>query len=206
MRKKFAIICITAKRTEEWNMVCTVKPITDEYREKALDLVEKAFTDYYHPQEGKVARGVIKEIRGGGYYIPELELIAVDENGALMGYAMFSRFNLEGRYDNELLLLTPVAVKTELQGRHISKEMIEYGLKQAKEMGYTAVLVEGNPDRYHARGFVTSSEHGIVAGELMELPMEECLMVCELVPGALDKMHGEVDFTLYRSLMGMIVD
>ncbi len=42
---------------------------------------------------------------------------------------MFSRFHLEGKYEDEVLLLTPVAVKTELQRQHISKDMIEYGFE-----------------------------------------------------------------------------
>ena len=47
------------------------------------------------------------------------------ENAEVIGYAMFSRFHLGGRYMDELLLLSPVAVKTEVQRQHISKELIE---------------------------------------------------------------------------------
>lgn len=187
-------------------MAVTVKPVTEEYRDKALDLVEKVFYDFHSPQEGKAVRGVVKEIRANKYYIPELELMAVDETGDIVGYAMFSRFHIEDRYDDELLLLTPVAVRTDLQRRHISREIIEYGKQKAKEMGYKVILLEGNPDNYHARGFVTSADYDIVAGDTMQLPMVECLMVCELVPGALKKMHGAVDFSFYRSLMGMHVE
>lgn len=39
--------------------------------------------------------------------LPELELIMVNEFDDLMGYDMFSRFHLEGKYENELLLLSP---------------------------------------------------------------------------------------------------
>lgn len=187
-------------------MTRTVKPVTEEYKEKALDLVEKVFTNFYNRHEGKIMRGVVKEIRSKKYYVPELELMAVDENGEIIGYAMFSRFHIEGRYDDELLILTPVAVKTELQRQHISKDIIEYGLAKAKELGYKAVLVEGNPDNFNARGFVTAADYGIVEGDTMQLPMIECLMVCELVPGALENIHGAVDYTFYRSLHGELVE
>lgn len=43
----------------------------------------------------------------------------VDEMDNILGYAMFSRFHLEGKYENKLLLLLPVAVKTEFQRQHI---------------------------------------------------------------------------------------
>lgn len=42
-------------------------------------------------------------------YLPGLELILLNENDEIIGFAMFLRFHIEGRYENELLILTPVA-------------------------------------------------------------------------------------------------
>ena len=122
-------------------------------------------------EEGKLVRSLVEEIRSKRFYLPELELIMVDENDNPIGYCMFSRFRLEGKYENELLLLSPAAVKTELQRQHISKELIEYGFERAKEMGYKAVIVEGNPMNYRSRGFVTSADYGItdpIIGAIMD--------------------------------------
>ena len=118
----------------------------------------------------------------------------------MIGYAMFSRFHLEGKYEHQLLLLSPVAVKTELQRQHISKELIEAGFEKAKETGYEAVLVEGNPRNYNARGFETSAPYGIVAGPGIGLPAVECMMVKELVSGALDHISGIVEYSDYKCL------
>lgn len=147
-----------------------------------------------------MVRRLVEEIRRKKYYLPELELIMVDEADEIIGYAMFSRFHIEGRYEDELLILTPVAVKTALQRQHISKELIEFGLNRAKEMGFQAVLVEGNPKNYNPRGFVTAAEHGILPCEKIHLPRIECLMVQELVPGALQHIHGIVDYSFYEAL------
>ena len=100
-----------------------------------------------------------------------------------------------------LLLLTPVAVRTELQRQHISKDLIEYGLEKARKMGFEAVLVEGNPRNYNPRGFVTAADHGILPGKTVHLPRIECLMVCELVPGALKRINGTVEYDFYDALM-----
>lgn len=70
----------------------------------------------------------------------------------------------------------------------------------AKEMGFTAVLVEENPANYNSRGFVTSADYGIIPGKNMHLPKIECLMIKELVPGHLEKMHGVVDYGFYKTL------
>ena len=177
-----------------------IKSMEEKYLVSSLELVEAAFTDGANEQEGKLVRSLVDEIRGMNTYVPELELIMVDETDAPIGYVMFSRFHLEGRYENELLLLSPVGVKTELQRQHISKELIEYGFEKAKELGYKAVIVEGNPMNYRSRGFVTSADYGITAHESVGLPAPECLMVKELIPGGLDGIKGVVSYADYECL------
>ncbi len=181
-------------------MVRVVKSMESRYWTPALDLVEAVFAAWDSPEEGRVVRGLVEEIRAKKYYVPELELVTVDEADEVIGYAMFSRFNIEGKFENELLMLTPVAVKTALQRQHISKHMLEYGFERARELGYKAVLVEGNPRNYNPRGFEPSYKHGIVAGPNIHLPRPECLMVKALVPGGLDGMAGMVDYSYYDAL------
>lgn len=147
-----------------------------------------------------MVRQLVEEIRSKKYYLPELELIMVGEEEEILGYAMFSRFHIEGKYEDELLILTPVAVKTELQRQHISKDLLEYGFKKAKSMGYQAVLVEGDPRNYNPRGFQPSYQYGINAGPNVQLPHPDCLMVKELEAGALEKISGLVDYSYYQSL------
>ena len=91
-------------------------------------------------------------------------------------------------------------MKTELQRQHISKELIEYGFEKASEMGYKVVLVEGNPQNYNSRGFVTSADYGIFAAPSVGLPAPECMMVKELVEGALEGIKGSVEYTFYECL------
>ena len=177
-----------------------IKPMEDKYLHPSLELVEDVFAKWGGPEEGKMVRRLVEEIRAKKYYIPELELIMVDGDDELMGYAMFSRFHIEGRYEDRLLILTPVAVKTELQRQHISKQLLEYGFKKAKELGFKAILVEGDPRNYTPRGFQPSYRFGIEAGPNIKLPHADCLMVRELEEGALDEMSGIVDYSFYESL------
>ncbi len=177
----------------------TIQAMEDKFLLPSLELVERVFTEYDCEAEGKMVRSLVEEIRAGKWYLPQLELLMVQDNEPV-GYVMFSRFHLEGKYENELLILTPAAVKTALQRKHISKELIEYGFQKARGMGYKAVIVEGNPLNYRSRGFVTSSDHGIVPGPRVQLPSMECLMVKELVPGALESIQGQVDYSMYKTL------
>ena len=177
-----------------------VKCMEPGYLQRSLDLVETVFTEHENAQEGKLVRSLVEEIRSKRFYLPELELIMVDDCDEVIGYAMFSRFHLEGKFEDRLLLLSPVAVKTALQRQHISRELIEYGFAKAKKLGYQAVIVEGNPRNYQARGFVTAANYGILPGKTVHLPAIECLMVKELVPGALDNIHGMVEYSDYETL------
>ncbi len=177
----------------------TITAMKPEYLESSLDLVEQVFTEHENAQEGRLVRSLVEEIRRKEYYLPELELLML-QDGEPVGYVMFSRFHIEGKFTDRLLILTPAAVRTDLQRQHISRDLIEYGFRKAREMGFTAVLVEGDPRNYRARGFETSANHGIVAGPKVHLPHVDCLMAAELIPGGLEGIRGEVDYSCYDTL------
>jgi len=176
--------------------IVSMKP---EYLLPSLELVEKVFTEHENADEGRLVRSLVEEIRSKPNYLPELELLML-EDGEPIGYVMFSRFHLGGQFSDRLLILTPAAVKTACQRQHISRDLIEYGFARAIKMGFTAAIVEGNPANYRSRGFVTSGNHGIVAGPNVHLPHPDCLMAKELVPGGLTGITGEVDYGMYDTL------
>lgn len=177
-----------------------IKSMEEKYLAPSLKLVQEVFTVQDGPEDGLIVRRLVEEIRSKKYYIPELELIMVNEDDEVIGYAMFSRFHIEGKYEEELLLLTPVAVKTELQRQHISKDLLEYGFVLAKQLGFRVILVEGNPQNYRSRGFQSSYLFGIKAAPSVGLPHPDCLMASELEEGALDRISGLLDYSFYEML------
>ena len=177
-----------------------IHPITPEQQIPALDLIYESFTDWRDETEGTLVCRLTEEIRSKRYYLPELEIVCTDDDGTLLGYCMFSRFHLGGKFENELLMLTPVCVKPRCQRQHISRDMIEYGFARAREMGFKACIVEGNPANYRPRGFVTAADHGILPGRTVHLPHIDCLMAMELIPGAFETIHGAVEYDFYDTL------
>ena len=102
-----------------------IKSMEEKYLLPALELVEAVFTAHSDAEEGKLVRNLVEELRSKRWYLPELELIMVDsDTDELLGYVNFARFHLGGKYEDELLLLSPAAVKTELQRQHISKALV----------------------------------------------------------------------------------
>lgn len=177
-----------------------IKSMEDKYIDSSLPFIEKVFTEWSDEEEGKLVRRLVEEIRSKKYYVPELELVMVNEEDEVIGYVMFSRFHLEGRYEDELLILTPVGVKTELQRQHISKELIEHGFEVAKKLGFKVVIVEGNPQNYRSRGFDSSYKYGVEAAPSVGLPHPDCLMIKELEDGALEHISGLLDYSFYECL------
>ena len=182
-----------------------IQSIEERHLLPALDLVDAVFTAHENADEGKLVRALAEEIRTKRFYVPELEIVALDKDtDEVIGHCIFSRIHLEGKYEDRLLLLSPVCVKTALQRQHISKDMIEYGFEKARAMGFDAVIVEGNPRNYNARGFVTSTPHGILPGRTVDYPRThpECLMVKELREGILGTITGTLEYTDYKVLCG----
>ena len=78
-----------------------IKAMENKYLQPSLAMVEEVFARWDSPEEGKVVRKLVEEIRSKKYYIPELEFIMVDETDEVIGYAMFSRFHIEGKYEED---------------------------------------------------------------------------------------------------------
>ena len=65
----------------------------DKYLETSAQFVEDVFTDSEGKESAKIVKQLVLEIRSKRFYLPELELIMVDEMDNILGYAMFSRFH-----------------------------------------------------------------------------------------------------------------
>lgn len=63
-----------------------IKSMENKYLMPSLELVQEVFSEWDSLEEGKIVRQLVEEIRAKKYYIPELELVMVDENDEIIGY------------------------------------------------------------------------------------------------------------------------
>ncbi|MDF9408723.1 MAG: hypothetical protein A4E52_01842 [Pelotomaculum sp. PtaB.Bin013] len=164
---------------------------TPEEFSKIYDLVKIAF------QTAKVSNGkeqdFVNHLRAGGNYIPELALVS-EENGILIGHIMLTKtyiVNNSNKY--QALLLAPISVALKHRNKGVGSHLIRESFKLAKEMGYTAVLLVGDPAYYHRFGFNAAINFGIK--NTHNIP-DKYVMACELVPGALNGISGTNDLGL----------
>lgn len=152
------------------------------------DLVKIAF------QTAQVSNGkeqdFVDQLRSGGNYIPELALVA-EEDGKLIGHMMLTEtYIVNGDNKFKCLYLAPISVVLEYRNKGIGSSLIKESFRLAKEMGYTSVVLVGDPVYYHRFGFQTAANLGIKSTH--EIP-DENVMVCELAPDALDGVSGTME-------------
>lgn len=153
------------------------------------DFVEEAF------RTAKVSDGkeqdFVNELRENKNYIEELALVG-EYKGEIIGHIMLTKFYINSRDgEKEILLLAPISVKKEFRNKGIGSSLIEEGFKRAKEMGYKAVLLVGDPKYYHRFGFISSSKYKIK--NISGIP-DENVMIVELYKDSLKGLEGTVEF------------
>ncbi|HEX8366640.1 MAG TPA: N-acetyltransferase [Allosphingosinicella sp.] len=89
---------------------------------------------------------LVERLHGDGD--AEIALVA-EEQGRIVGHILFSRMAAPFR----ALGLAPVAVAPERQRRGIGGALIRAGLGRAREAGWDAVFVLGDPEHYRRFGF-----------------------------------------------------
>lgn len=129
-------------------------------------------------------------LRKNERYIPQLALVAEHES-KLIAHIMLTKTYVEsenGLY--EALLLAPICVLIEYRDMGIGSDLIKESFVRARELGFEAVFLCGDPAYYHRFGFRPTSEFGIKPKQ--NIP-PEYVMGYELKPNALGGITGIAD-------------
>ena len=87
--------------------------------------------------------------------------------------------------------LAPMAVAPDCQRQGIGSHLVRAGLERCRELHVSAVVVLGHEEYYPKFGFEPASLHGLVYKTDQYDPY---FFVLELAGGALEKLHGSVDY------------
>ncbi|MEK4510998.1 N-acetyltransferase [Paenibacillus anaericanus] len=155
------------------------------------EVVQRAFADM--EISDKKEQELVARIRQADVFIPELSLVATNENDTeIVGHILLSKIKIvSGIQSVESLALAPVAVLPEYQNKGVGKMLILKALQKAKELGYSSVVVLGHPRYYPKFGFKAASNWGIQAP--FEVP-DEAFMALELQEEALAGVTGIVEY------------
>ncbi|WP_088293407.1 GNAT family N-acetyltransferase [Bacillus mycoides] len=156
---------------------------------KTEEVVKEAFLN--EEFSDKTEHELVSRIRECDGFVPELSIVAVDEE--IVGHIMLSKITIEQDGATvDSLALAPVSVAPSHQKKGIGGKLIVAALEKAKELGYESVVVLGHPEYYPKFGFKKASDWNIKAP--FEVP-DEVFMVMELRENALQGVEGIVQYS-----------
>ena len=170
-----------------------------EYRD-VENLVRESFWNVYRP--GCSEHYVIHVLRGDPAFVKELDLV-MELDGRLIGQNMFMKTVIEADDGRVIPVLTmgPIGITPELKRKGYGKKLLDYSLEKATELGFGAVLFEGNIGFYGHSGFTYARNFSIRYHDLPEGTDDSFFLCRELIPGYLDGITG-----VYQTPQGYYVD
>ena len=160
----------------------------EDYRENE-NLIREAFWNVYCP--GCKEHYLIHVLRNDDSCVNELNFV-MEKAGKIIGQNVFAKTVIEADDGRVIDVLTmgPICIAPELKRQGYGKMLLDYTVEKAKEMGFGAVLFEGNIDFYGKSGFDYSSKFGIRYHDLPEDADSSFFLCKELKPGYLDDVTG----------------
>lgn len=150
------------------------------------ELTRNAFWNHHAP--GCDEHYLAHILRESSNFVPELDYVAVHD-GKVVGNIMYTRAKivLDRGGEREVLCFGPLAVDPAFQGRGVGGALIERTKTLARELGYKAILIFGDPEYYSRFGFVPAERYGVGTSWGVYIISLQAL---ELQPGALEDCEG----------------
>ena len=143
------------------------------------NLTREAFWNVYKP--GCDEHYVLHHARNTKEFIKDLSLVFEKDN-EIIGHIMFMETTLKASDDIPVVIFGPISIMPSYQKQGYGTKLINYAINKAKDMGYKAIVITGDPDYYHRFGFLSAKHFDIHYNEISdeELPF---FMALELEKG-----------------------
>ena len=161
------------------------KEKADDYR-TVEKIVREAFWNLYVP--GCSEHYVLHRLRNSSDFIPELDFIA-EKEGQIVGQIVYSRGTIkytEG-LEKEVVSFGPVSVLPAFQKQGVGSALIVHTINLAKEMGFAAICIYGDPRYYNRFGFRCAEKYEI---KTADGKFAVALQVLKLRQGAINNTTG----------------
>jgi len=151
-------------------------------------LTREAFWNVHVP--GCDEHLLVHNLRKAKEFIQELDFVAVAD-GKIVGNIMYAKAKIiDSEKEYAVLTFGPVSVLPEYQNKGIGAKLINNTIQLAKEMGYKAILIYGDPEYYKRFEFKVSKEYNVTN---KEGKYPAALLALELFFGALSGAEGVFD-------------
>lgn len=161
----------------------TIRLETEKDYRAVEELTREAFWNVYKP--GADEHYYVHQMRNHPDFIPELAFV-LELDGKIVGNIMYTKAWLEDESGarKDIISFGPLCVAPKYQRQKFGKILIEHSFEVARKMGYDVNINFGNPGNYVGRGFVSCKKKNV--SFVVDGNYPAALLVCELVPDALD--------------------
>ena len=175
------------------------KETPSDYRQ-VENLIRESFWNVYRP--GCLEHFVIHELRNDPAFVKELDFV-MEQDGRIVGQNMFMHAVIKADDGRDIPIMTmgPICIANDLKRQGYGKQLLDYCLEKAAELGCGALCFEGNIRFYGKCGFGYAREKGLRYRGLPEGKDDSFFLCKELIPGYLDGITGE-----YGPPQGYFVD
>lgn len=123
------------------------------------DVIAAAFTKPGQAAgSGTVEALLVDRLRADDAWLPELSLVATDEEGRVTGHVLATRGHVGG---TPVLAIGPLAVAPGHQRSGVGKALMHTALGACDALGAPLVILLGDPRYYERFGFRLAEEYGI---------------------------------------------
>lgn len=159
----------------------------DDFR-AVEELTREAFWNNFVP--GCDEHFLLHKLRSHPDFIPELDFVA-EIDGVTVGHIAYSKSSIVNKTTGAVLqtiTFGPISVHPEHQGKGVGTQLIRHSTRVAKDLGYVAVVIYGDPKFYGRCGFRSADRFDVTnpQGEFCV-----AMQVLPLQPHALDGVSGE---------------
>jgi len=139
----------------------SVRPTESADRLPVLDVVRSAFADGEDGSGGQVEVDLVSWVWSSDAHLPDLDLVAVDASGEVVGHVLHSRAEVVGAPDASVAALAPLAVVPGWQRRGVGSGLVTEALRRADTAGASLVVLLGHPAYYPRFGFEPAQGLGL---------------------------------------------
>lgn len=153
------------------------------------NLIREAFWNVYRP--GCYEHFIVHHLRKDKCFVKELDYV-IELNQQIIASIVYAKGNLklEDGTNENILLFGPVSVLPAYQHQGYGKRIINYTISKAKELGYQAIVITGNPEYYKKYGFKSCFHYDIFYEGMDKTKQTPFFMIKILDNRDIDKLKG----------------
>ncbi|QFU09732.1 Acetyltransferase (GNAT) family protein [Rhodobacteraceae bacterium THAF1] len=128
----------------------------DGQEDRLIALFTATFTDTEGAEEGRLIGGLVHDLLTTTP-ASDIHVFRAEDDSTLIGAAIFTQITYPDE-PNRVVLLSPMAVATDRQGKGVGQALLIQALATLRSEGAEVALTYGDPDYYKRVGFAPITE------------------------------------------------